>query len=300
MPDPATAPRLAGRPLGATGLHVSPLALAALSMASGLGGPGLHADDVERAYHEHGVNTFLVTRQMKQQTEGVRRLARSGRRDDLVIVSMASLPIGWSVRRAWEKNAAALGVERIDVFLLGWVRWRCYVTGRTWPAMRRLQEEGKVRAIGFSCHDRPLALDLARELAVDVLMIRYNAAHRGAERQLFEPLGPRRPGILAYTATRWGMLMKPQPERGFPSGMTAPECYRFALGHPAVDAVLCAPCSPGELREDVAGVRLGALDPVRDAEVRRFGDAVHAASRGGYRWMFAERPVAAAAQGEAK
>ena len=285
------APRLERRPLGATGLQVTPLALAAMSMASGPGASSLGAGDVERAYHEHGLNTFLVTRQMRELTGGIRRLAGSGRRDDLVIASMASIPTGWSVRRAWEKNAAALGVERIDVFLLGWVRWRWYVTGRTWEEMRRLKEEGKVRAIGISCHDRPLALALARELGVDVLMIRYNAAHRGAERQLFEPLGASRPGIIAYTATRWGMLLRPQPEHGFERGMTAPECYRFVLGHPAVDLALCAARSPDELRQDVEGVRQGPLDPARDAEVRGFGDAVHASSRGGYRWMFSERPA---------
>ncbi len=291
MSSDAPHTRLARRPLGATGLQVTPLALAALSMASGSGGSGMRPDDVERAYDEHGLNTFLVTRQMTDLTEGVRRLARSRRRDDLVIASMASIPTGWCVRRAWEKNAAALGVERIDVFLLGWVRWRWYVTGRTWTEMRRLKEEGRVGAIGFSCHDRALALTLSRELAVDVLMIRYNAAHRGAERQLFEPLGLSRPGIIAYTATRWGRLLQPLPQAGFAQGMSAAECYRFVLGHPAVDLALCAARSAEELRQDVGGVNAGPLDPARDVEVRRFGDAVHAAARGGYRWMFHERPA---------
>lgn len=66
--------------------------------------------------------------------------------------------------------------------------------------MLRERESGKVRAIGFSCHDRPLATTLAKELPADVVMIRYNVAHRGAEREIFAPLaelGERRPGPLA-------------------------------------------------------------------------------------------------------
>jgi aryl-alcohol dehydrogenase-like predicted oxidoreductase len=179
-----------------------------------------------------------------------------------------------------------LSVDVVDIYLLGWVQARWYLTGRTWPAMERLKQEGKVRAVGFSCHNRPLAAALAREFAVDTLMIRYNAAHRGAEREVFAPLADHRPAIISYTATRWGMLLQPVPRAGFPEGMPAGDCYRFALSHPAVDTVLCAARTPAELSEDVAAALDGPLDEARLADVRRFGDAVHAAARGGRRWMF--------------
>jgi len=39
--------------------------------------------------------------------------------------------------------------------------------------------EGKVRALGVSIHDRPRAGALAEESILDLLMIRYNAAHPG-------------------------------------------------------------------------------------------------------------------------
>jgi aryl-alcohol dehydrogenase-like predicted oxidoreductase len=279
--------RLQRRPLGRTGLEVTPLGLAAGGVrAAGPKGLKLAADEVERAFHEHGINVFFVVAAFKEAAEGVRRLVQAGHRDELVIVSMASLPFGWSVPRAWEKQARALGVETIDVFLLGWVQGRCYLTGRTWPAMRRLKEQGKVRAVGYSTHKRRLAIALAREFEPDVLMIRYNAAHRGAETDIFDELGDDRPGILSYTATRWGMLLQPVPRAGFENGMTGPECYRFVLGHPAVDVALCAARSGEELDEDVLGVLEGPLDPARLDEVRRFGDAVHANARGGYLWMF--------------
>jgi aryl-alcohol dehydrogenase-like predicted oxidoreductase len=247
----------------------------------------LQAEDVERAYHEHGINAFFVTSHMKGLCEGVRRLIQAGHRDDLVVISVGPLlPFGRLVRRAWERNARALGTDHIDVWLMGWVRGRWHVTGDTWPAMARLKEQGKARALGFSCHDRPLAVDLARELSVDTLMLRYNAAHRGAEREVFPALGDERPGIISYTATRWRMLLRPLPDRGFPQAMTAPECYRFVLSHPSVDVALCAAAGIDEIRQNVEGVLAGPLDGERLEQARRFGDAVHAAARGGARWMF--------------
>jgi aryl-alcohol dehydrogenase-like predicted oxidoreductase len=282
--------RLTPRPFGHTGLSTTPLALAAFSVrGAGPRGLKLSADDVERAFYDHGVNTFLFHWSMGSMVEGLRRLIRGGKRDELVLIAEAGIPTGWFVRRSWHRHARVLGVDRIDVFLLGWVQARWYVTGRTWPAMQHLKDEGRVRAIGFSCHNRALAVALARELQVDVLMIRYNAAHRGAESQVFDGLGPARPALIAYTATRWGMLLRPLPAGGFPSGMTAGECYRFTLSHPAVDTVLCAARSAAELRDDVAAVLRGPLPSDHLERARRFGDAVHAAARGGRRWMFRER-----------
>lgn len=286
----AAVPRLTPRPLGRTGLQVTPLGLAALSIrASGARGLGLNAEDVERAYYEHGINTFLVHFLMRDLSEGVRRLIRAGHRDKLVLVSEVGLPFVGSVRRGLEKHLRLLETDHLDAWLVGWVRKRWYVRDRVWTEMQRLREAGKVRAIGLSSHDRPLAAALARQLPVDVLMIRYNAAHRGAEREIFEPLadlGDRRPGIIAYTTTRWGMLLKPLPKRGFPQAMTGAECYRFVLGHPMVDMAWCAAGSMEELRQDVDGTLAGPLDPARREEACRFGDAVHDAARGGRRWMF--------------
>ena len=54
----------------------------------------------------------------------------------------------------------------------------------------RLREEGKVRAIGISIHDRERAGKLAESSPLDLFMIRYNAAHPGAERDIFPHLGP--------------------------------------------------------------------------------------------------------------
>ncbi|MFO0755217.1 MAG: aldo/keto reductase [Byssovorax sp.] len=271
-----SAPRdpLPRRPFGSTGLRVSPLGLA--------GSHGIDALSVERAFHELGINTFFVTARMKGLIEGIRRLVRAGHRDELVIVAGANLPVGFTVGREHAAMAKALGVDRIDVFLLFWVQARFYVTGKTWPSLVRLKEEHKVSALGISCHDRPMARALAEELSLDALMIRYNAAHRGAEREIFASLPGRRPGVIAYTATRWGRLLAPVGELG---PMSAPECYRFTLSHPAVDLALCSAASFEELESDAEGVRQGPLPDERLEQVRAFGDAVRATATGKIGWL---------------
>lgn len=275
---------LTARPFGATGVHVSPLGLSELFIPHrGGSGPRMTPGDVERAFHEHGVNTFFVHTRMKRICEGVRRLIRAGYRDQLVLASAASLPLAGSMRRGLEKHLWGLGTDHLDLWFLGWLRKSWYARESVWSEMCRLREKGMTRGIGFSSHNRRLAARLARELPADFIMIRYNAAHRGAEEDIFAPLeslGPDRPGIIAYTATRWSMLLRPLPKRGFPKPMTAPECYRFVLEHPAVDTVWCGARNLAELTEDVAGVLEGPLPPERREEVRRFGDAVHAGGGG--------------------
>jgi len=249
----------------------------------------MDAGAVERAFHEHGINTFLVHYLMRGICAGVRRLIRAGYRDELVLVSEVGLPFSGSVRRGLKLHLRLLGIEYLDVWLLGWVRSPWYVREAVWTELSRLRQAGATRCIGLSSHDRLLAARLAADLDPDVLMIRYNAAHRGAEREVFpllEALPGGRPGVIAYTATRWRMLLQPLPDHGFPRAMSGPECYRFVLGHPAVDTVWCAAGDEDELRHDVAGVLQGPLHPQRMEEVRRFGDAVHASARGGRRWMF--------------
>jgi len=179
-----------------------------------------------------------------------------------------------AVRRAAESALRTLGVDYLDVFQLYWLGKMSAFTGAVQEELVKLREEGKVRALGASIHDRPRAGKLAGDSILDLLMIRYNAAHPGAEQDIFPHIAPRRPAVVAYTATAWRKLLRA------PSGWkgrvaTAGDCYRFCLTSPHVDVVLTGPRTVVELRDNLAALDKGPLSPEEMAFMRDFGRAVH-------------------------
>ncbi|HTP53067.1 MAG TPA: aldo/keto reductase [Anaeromyxobacteraceae bacterium] len=199
------------------------------------------------------------------------------RRDRERFVVSTGPTFGWfggSLRRRVEAALRALNTDYLDVLQLYWLGKMSALTSGTIEEMVRLREAGKVRALGASIHDRPRAGRLAEDSVLDLLMIRYNAAHPGAESEIFPHLARRRPAVVAYTATCWGKLLR--PPRGYSAGpATAGQCYRFCLSSPHVDLVLCSPGTAGELREDLAEVAKGPLAGEEMSFMRALGRAVH-------------------------
>jgi len=179
-----------------------------------------------------------------------------------------------AVRRAAEAALRTLRVDSLDVLQLYWLGKMSAFTSAVQEEMARLREEGKVRALGVSIHDRPRAGKLADDSILDLLMVRYNAAHPGAEEEIFPHLARRRPAVVAYTATAWRKLLRaPGGWKG--KVPTAGDCYRFCLSSPHVDVVLTGPRSAAELRENLAAVEKGPLSLEEMEEMRAFGRAVH-------------------------
>jgi predicted aldo/keto reductase-like oxidoreductase len=145
-----------------------------------------------------------------------------------------------------------------------------------------VRRDGVVRKIGVTSHQRPLATAMVESGLLDVLMIRYNAAHRGAETEIFPAALAAKVPIIAYTALRWGALLRPTPDD--PPGFVVPraaEWYRFVLQSPAVAIALAAPNDRAELDEDLEVLQMsGPLTAdewntlaAHGARVRRHGGA---------------------------
>ena len=179
-----------------------------------------------------------------------------------------------SVRRAAESALRTLNIDYLDVFQLYWLGKMSAFSGAVQEEMVKLRDEGKVRALGISIHDRPRAGKLAEDSIFDLLMIRYNAAHPGAEQEIFPHLARRRPAVVAYTATAWKKLLR-APRNWKGRVPTAGDCYRFCLTNPHVDIVLLGPRNEAELREDLAAIDKGPLSPEEMTFMREFGRAAH-------------------------
>lgn len=234
---------------------------------------GIDEDGV-RAGMDRGVNLFLWTFRSGGLKNPLKD-ALKGRRDQVAVVGFVSLGwFGWGVRRGAESLLRDLGTDYLDVLQLGWLG-----VGSAWSSgvereLVKLRESGKVKAIGVSIHDRPRAGTLAAEGTLDQLMIRYNAAHPGAEREIFPHRREDKPTILAYTATAWRKLLK-KPKGWDGQVMTAGDCYRFQLASPHVDLALTGPSSRAQLEENLAALEKGPLTPEEDQWMRAFGKAAH-------------------------
>jgi aryl-alcohol dehydrogenase-like predicted oxidoreductase len=219
-----------------------------------------------------GVNYVFFTRRALE-----RPVRDAIRRDRERIVVATGPVVGWfpgAIRRAAEKALRSLGTDYLDVLQLFWLSKMSALSERNVEELVRLRSEGKVRAIGVSIHDRPRAGRLAEDSPLDLLMIRYNAAHPGAEADVFPHLARRRPAVVAYTATSWRKLLK-RP-RGWAGPVpTAGDCYRFCLTSPHVDVVLSGPASAAQLRENLRALERGPLGPEEMAWMREFGRVVH-------------------------
>jgi aryl-alcohol dehydrogenase-like predicted oxidoreductase len=219
-----------------------------------------------------GVNYLFFTRKSM-----VRPVREAVRRDRARLVIASGPVLGYfagSIRRATEKVLRTLGTDYLDVLQIFWLGRMSALTEGNLAEMVRLREEGKVRALGVSIHDRPRAGRLAEDSPLDLLMIRYNAAHPGAEEDVFPHLARRRPAVVAYTATCWRKLLR--PPRGWEGpAATAGDCYRFCLTSPHVDVVLTAPASAAELRENLQALERGPLSPEEEVRMRALGRAVH-------------------------
>jgi aryl-alcohol dehydrogenase-like predicted oxidoreductase len=260
-------PSIETKILGKTGLKVG-----RLGVAASYGAP---TTAFEEAF-ERGCNYFYWGSMRKDgMAQAIRNICRRGKRDDLVIVIQSYSRSAFLMEVFLKRALKSLGIDKADVLILGWHNKR--PSGKILDRALKIKEKGLYRFLGLSGHNRTLFPKLAGENIFDLFHIRYNAAHRGAETETFPYLqGENRPGVISYTATRWGQLLnakKMPPEEAPPS---ASDCYRFVLSCPAVDACICGPKDTAQMREALRALKLGPLNPEELERMRKIGDYVHA------------------------
>jgi aryl-alcohol dehydrogenase-like predicted oxidoreductase len=242
---------------------------------------GLPGDALERAF-EQGVNyVYWGSRRLASFGEGLKRL--SPQRDKFVLVIQSYARIGGLVSWSLERALRALNYDYADVLLLG--MWNKPVSRRILDAARELKRRGLARFLAVSTHRRTLVPRLAIYDDFDIVHFRYNAAHPGAEKEIFPLLPPhKRPGMVAFTATSWGQLtgnarMPTLNSDAFPIPKnervpTATDCYRYVLSRPEVDVCMTGPADEKRMNEALEAQRLGPMSEEELAWMRRVGRAI--------------------------
>lgn len=258
--------------LGRTGLKVG-----RLGIDSGYGAP---TAAFEEAF-ERGCNYFAWGMMIKgfspHMRQALRNIVAKGQRDRLVLAMFSYAHWPFMTERLFVRGLKDAGLNHADILILGYFSRR--PSRRILEGALKMKEKGLIRFIGISTHSRKIVPKLAAEGQIDVFHIRYNAAHRGAETEIFPLLkGEGRPGIINFTATRWGQLLNPKKMPPGEAPATAADCYRFALSNPAVDACMTGTKTLEQMRENLTVLEMGPMNEDELARMRRIGDFVH--SRG--------------------
>lgn len=249
----------------------SGLSIGRLGFGSSYGAP---SRSYEMAF-ERGCNYFYWGSYRRSDMADAIRSLSPRNREKMVVVLQSYSRIPSLLRYTFMQGLKKLRLDYADVLLLGW--YNNPPSARIMDAVLKLKELGLTRAIAVSCHNRPMFKTYIEDPRFDIIMTRYNAAHRGAEREVFPYLRDveKRPGVISYTATRWGYLVDPQYT---PKGLktpTASDCYRFALTNPNVDLCLSGPASEEEMRDNLKALEQGPLSSEEMSWMSLVGDHVH-------------------------
>jgi aryl-alcohol dehydrogenase-like predicted oxidoreductase len=269
------------RVLGRSGLTVGRLGL-----GSSYGAP---AAAFERAF-ECGCNYFYWgTVRRDGMGEAIRHLSGQ-HREKLVVVLQSYSRLGLWLTPKIESSLRRLKLDYADILLLG--LHNSLPRAAVMEAALRLKEQGRVRHVAVSAHHRPMFREFAQDVRFEVLMARYNAAHRGAETEVFpylESPGLARSGLVTYTTTRWGTLID---ARYTPTGRktpTAVDCYRFVLSNPQVDVCLTGPATTQQMEANLKALELGPMSDEELQWMRVVGDHVHKLTARSWRNPFMQR-----------
>jgi aryl-alcohol dehydrogenase-like predicted oxidoreductase len=200
--------------LGSQGPEISVVGFGAWEAGGDAWGPNesdRRVIDAMRAGLDAGID-WIDTAEVYGDGTSERLVGRAieGRRDQVTVATkVAPKPDGTGfrpdeVRRACRQSLGRLGVDRIDLYQLHWTADDVPVED-TWGAMAGLVDEGLVRAIGVSNHDRALIERCRKIRHVDSLQPNFSMLHL-ENRDLIRWCGEQGIGVVSYGPLAYGLL----------------------------------------------------------------------------------------------
>jgi len=268
------------KPLGRTGLNVSVIGFGASPLGNEFGvvDPG----DGERAVHaaiERGINFFDVApyygRTLAEERLGA---ALAGKRDKVVLATKIGRydveAFDFSakrVRSSVEESLRRLRTDYVDVLTAHDIEFgdREQIVEETVPAMRALQQEGKIRSVGVSGLQLKMLADVAARAEVDTVLsyCRHNLIIRDLDTWLTPLLQARQIGLInasplhmrvltATGAPAWHPAVEAVKQAGAEvvrlcGGDSAILALRFCLDHPYVSSTLVGMSNAAEVTSNL-------------------------------------------------
>lgn len=240
------------------------------------GNKSIDARCLERAFSA-GVNYFFFYElsAIENLVDAFKGLLADTRQDIIIATGSESRDLR-QLKQYLDSVRNYLGTDVIDVFFLEYVSPADDLT-QVQTLLQELEtwkKRGSIRYLGISTHNRAIALDLIDRGQIDVLMHRYNMAHRKAERDVFPAVIEAKIPAIAFTCTRWGALLKGHPnwQDRLP---TAADCYRYALSNKAISLALTSPQTLAELEENLSVLNHFQLTEAELVLWRSYGDLIY-------------------------
>ncbi len=242
----------------------------------GLGSnPNLDSQCLSMAY-QAGINYFFFYNlNSSHLIQEMKKLAHNYRPEIIIATGCESRKIE-ELEKYRVDFSQKLEIDTMDVFLLEYISSQDDIKN-IYELLNHLHQWKKrefIRYLGITTHNRSLAVNLLSHSQIDILMHRYNMAHRQAEKQVFPTAISLQIPVISFTSTRWSSLLNGHPHwhGKIPKAV---DCYRFVLQHPAINLTLTSPKTIEELR-----LNLAVLDNIKMSQEeyqywQEYGDLIY-------------------------
>ena len=198
------------RTCGKSGIEISPMGIGCWSYGGGdYWGPQAQSDvtAVANAALDAGINFFDTAEGYNNgRSEEALAVALKGRRHEAVIGTKVSRPDPATIRECCEASLQRLQTDYVDIYMIHWPHDEIAIE-ESMAELTRLQEDGRIRAIGvsnFGVEQLTAALDTGASIAVNQLC--YNLLSRAIEPELLPLCRKHNVGILGYMPLLQGIL----------------------------------------------------------------------------------------------
>jgi predicted aldo/keto reductase-like oxidoreductase len=196
-----------------------------------------------------GLSQFFWTPLWPKMTKGLKEILRCAPRNEVVIISGNPTASGVVRSLLFNQSLRVRGIDRIDIWLELWVKDMRRVDSSVMSWVRQKKREKKIRLFGISTHRHEVVEEALKRDDIDVIMLRYNAAHHHYDRTFATHSSViSNKIVIAYTSTKWGYLIT--RDSGWPVDYdvpTAADCYGYALSNNNINGVLIGPKNRDEL-----------------------------------------------------
>ena len=223
-----------------------------------------------------GINAvFFYNLSFQTLIEGVQEAARKNR-EALFVATGSEDRTVLGIQKYLDQVKTALQIDIVDAFFVEYVAPTDHLDDvlTVIKEVQAWKKMGKVRYVGASVHDRNLALELIQSGQIDILMHRYNMAHRKSETEVLPLAAKMGIPVFSFTNTRWGSLLKGHSRWQGPIPSAA-DCYRFVLRHPAVALAWTAPRMLDELQANLSVLQALRMLGDEVAQWKAYGDLIY-------------------------